>query len=260
MIEENTKKNFSGFSRHYVPTDEGKISYLRRIGDGPTVVLIPGSFSDAEQWMDVVSLLPKTMPLVLAELCGHGGSWPPPANGSIEQFAVDILSITGDAQLERFIIGGHSIGGMVALEVGRIAPEHVLAIISFEGWTCRQAAYDAFPGNVATPPSPEKEALRNAERARVTAQWTPEQIQSFGSIWRQWDGTAFLNSTQIPLWEVYGDRGRQRPERTLLRIPDRPNIRLRWIQGASHDLPRECPDLVAKIILEVSEYVGKNIP
>lgn len=258
MIRDNAKQNSLSFTRHFVPTDEGKISYLRRTGSGPTVILIPGSFSDAEQWEGVVSLVPDTMPLVIAELRGHGGSWPPPADGSIEQFAADILSIADDMRLSRFIVGGHSIGGMVALEVGRVAPGRVLAIISFEGWTCHQAAHDAFPKSVSAPSSAERQTLRNAERARVTEHWSQEQIKSFGNIWRRWDGTAFLNNTQIPIWEVYGDRGNPRPAPELLRIPERPNIRLRWIPGAYHDLPRDCPEEVAKIIQEVSNYVEKT--
>ena len=237
-----------GFHRGYVPTDEGRVSYLHRAGTGPALLLIPGSFSDASQWDAVVARLPSSLNLVLVELRGHGGSWPPPRNGSIEQFAQDTLAIADAVGLRRFYVGGHSIGGMVSIEVGRAAPERVKGILSFEGWTNHHAAKDAFAGDMASALSAEQTAARQAERARVTAKWTEEEVRAFGRIWRQWDGSAFLQSTALPILEVYGDRGRPKPSPDALHIPDRPNITLRWVEGACHALPFERPDAVAEAV------------
>ena len=57
------------------------------------------------------------------------------AQAFVEQFAEDVLLISDLAGLQRFYVGGHSIGGMVALEVGRASPGRVKGIVSVEGWT-----------------------------------------------------------------------------------------------------------------------------
>ena len=48
--------------------------------------------------------------------------------------------------------------------------------------------------------------------------------------------------------EVWGDRNQPRPSRRQMRIPERANIQLRWVPGASHSLPLEKPQEVADAI------------
>lgn len=236
-----------------IPLDEGHLSYTVRGGTvrggrGASLILIPGSFNDSRQWAEVVPALDPSLNLVLVELRGHGQSWPPAADGSIEQFAQDVLRVADHEQRATFYVGGHSIGGMVALEVGNQRPGAVRGIISLEGWTHYRAAQDAFEGRMYTTLSPQQQSRRRAARLRATARWSDEQRQLFAQIWRQWDGSAFLARTRIPILEVYGDRGGPTPTAAQLGIPRRPNIDLRWIRGASHSLPLERPVEVARLI------------
>ncbi len=236
----------AGLPRKQIRNGESVISYQVRRGTGPPLILIPGSFNDNRQWDEVIARLDPDVTLVLIELRGHGQSWPPPAAGSIEQFARDVLEIADAEQLTRFYVGGHSIGGMVALEVGRRRPAAALGILSIEGWTNHQAQADAFGAGDSNTLTPEQEARRLAGRERATGRWTAEQRKAFAGIWRQWDGSAFLAATAIPILEVYGDRGRPRPTAAQLKIPVRPNIDLHWIAGASHPLPLQEPALLAE--------------
>jgi pimeloyl-ACP methyl ester carboxylesterase len=72
----------AGFVRKQIPTDEGRVSYeVRGGGSGPGLILIPGSFHDNREW-EACAASEWNIPLLLVELRGHGGSWPPPANGS----------------------------------------------------------------------------------------------------------------------------------------------------------------------------------
>jgi len=234
------------YPRKQIRTDEGQISYQVRRGTGPPLILIPGSFNDNHQWDEVVARLDPNLTLVLVELRGHGHSWPPPANGSIEQFAQDVKRIADAERLSKFYVGGHSIGGMVALEVGRAWPESVLGILSIEGWTNHHAQRDAFGPSDQNTLTPEQEARRLAGRARATGNWTDEQRKSFAQIWRKWDGAEFVASTRVPILEVYGDRGRPRPTPEQLKIPVRANIVMHWIPGASHPLPLQAPEALAE--------------
>ncbi|MEZ5399574.1 MAG: alpha/beta fold hydrolase [Bryobacteraceae bacterium] len=243
------------FTRRQIPTDEGHISYQIRRASGPPLILIHGSFNDNRQWNDVVARLNPSLTLVLIELRGHGQSAPPPANGSIEQFGQDVLRVAEAEHLGAFYVGGHSIGGMVAIEVGRARPQSVLGIVSCEGWTNHRAQADAFGPRDTSTLTPEQDARRLALRAEATGHWTEPQRLAFARIWRQWDGSAFLGETAIPILELYGDRGRTPPTRAQLKIPDRPNIELRVVPGACHSLPLQEPATVAEA---TNAFIARN--
>lgn len=63
------------------------LSWSQRPGREPAVVLIPGTFSDGRIYSDVVAGLDAGRRTVVVELAGHGTSWPPDDNPSIERSA-----------------------------------------------------------------------------------------------------------------------------------------------------------------------------
>jgi pimeloyl-ACP methyl ester carboxylesterase len=241
MAQNHAGPDLAGFTRDEIQTEEGVVSFLFRERKGPALILIPGSFTDSRQWEPLLAWLDADLTLVLVELRGHGKSWPPPASGSIEQFASDVLRIANRRKLRRFYAGGHSIGGMIALEMGRRWPKRIRGILSIEGWTNYHAMYDAFGGAKSPPVASGSQGKYEAERKRATGGWTDAQRKVFGKIWRSWDGSEFLRTTTLPILEVYGDRGRPRPALDLLRIPNRVNIEVQWIAGATHIVPFEKP-------------------
>lgn len=235
------------FRRGNIETDEGHVSYVVSRGPGPDLLLMPGSFADCRAFDEVVGFLPSELRIVIAELRGHGGSWPPPANGSIEQFATDVMRVADAAGLDSFYAGGHSIGGMVSLEMGRGWPTRIKGIIAVEGWT-RSAAAQAFQGAMVNTLTDDQIRRRTSIRERVTRRWTQQHVEEFARIWKRWDGREFLRTTRIPILEVWGDRGCPRPSLDRLYIPRRKNIQIRWVSGASHSLLLERPDEVAMAI------------
>ncbi len=242
-----------------LPTGEGTIRYRVNHGAGPNLLLIPGSFNDHRALTKLVRHLDSSLNLVMVELRGHGGSWPPPSNGSIEQFAGDVVAVADRLGLKRFFVGGHSIGGMVAPEVGRVASDRAIGIVSIEGWTRAEAQRDAFGvGGVQNLP-PEVEERRRSIRSSVTRKWTEEQVHEFARIWRRWDGYSFLESTEIPILELWGDRGGPPPSRDKLHIPDRPNIEVVWLENASHCLTLERPREVAILINDFVSRVCESL-
>ncbi len=239
-----------GFIRKRIILDEGCLSYVFRPGTAVTFVLLPGSFNDSSAFKDVVSFLDREMQLLIVELRGHGESWPPPKNGSIEQFALDVLKVVDEMELESFYIGGHSIGGMISLQVAKIRPRRVKGIVSVEGWTSHHVTQDAFEGRVVYNLSAAQLAKRAELRKNVMDRWSKQEIEEFKSIWRKWDGYDFLNHTDLPILELYGDRGRDKPGRDKLRIPDRDNIEVRWVENASHCLQIERPRELAEACMD----------
>lgn len=239
-----------GFHRHNVPLGDAVLSYVLREASGPALVLIPGSFVDARDWVEVVTRLDPTLRLMIVELPGHGKSWPPSADGSVEQFARDVLRAVDHARFERFYVGGHSIGGMVAIESGGRWPGRVKGVVSVEGWTHHSVLQDAFLGQNENTLSAAQMARKAELRNPVMSRWSPQQRAEFAGIWRKWNGFEILQHTSLPVLELWGDRGRARPGLEKMKIPERSNIEVRWIAGASHFLPLERPAEVAQAIQE----------
>lgn len=84
----------------------------------PTLVLVPGLMCDATSWGGVPSSLQDVNCLVV----DHGSA------DSLEQMAEQLLAHAP----ARFALAGHSMGGRVALEVMRIAPERVTHLGLFD--------------------------------------------------------------------------------------------------------------------------------
>ncbi|MCA9097540.1 MAG: alpha/beta hydrolase [Planctomycetaceae bacterium] len=231
-----------------VPIEGGHLACRRRKASGPSIVLIPGTFSDARVYTRMVENLDPQFDIVLFENRGLGGSWPPPAESSIEQCARDVVTLADALKIESFYVGGHSLGGMISIELAKQIPNRLYGVISIEGWTNAKAAADAFQGDMKSTQSPAQVELLKNYRTEVLERWTPEQIKMFGSIWRKWDGSETLSQTKIRVLELYGDRNRPVPSRDALGLPKRREIQLVWFAGASHSLLIERPNEVASTI------------
>lgn len=240
--------------------EEGKLAYYVREGTGPPLLLIPGSWGGHDVFDETVPALTPELRLVIVEMRGCGESWPPAANASIELFAEDVLRIADALGLKRFYVGGHSIGGMIPIEVAKRRPEAVAGVIAIEGWTHCRVEKEAF-GGPQTLLTPEQEAKRAARRALARSRMTPEQFKSFGTAWQRWDGLPILKTTDVPILEIWGDRARPKPDRKTMRIPERPNIELVWTEGASHPLlierPREVAAAINAFIAKTESANGK---
>lgn len=237
------------FTAHSIPLPEGgQLAYYIREGDGPNLVLIPGSWGDYRTFNHLVEHLDRDLKLIIVELRGHNGSQPPSTDCSMELFAEDVLRVIDTIGLKRYYVGGHSIGGMLPIEIAGRRPDQVAGAIAMEGWTHWKVQEEAFGTGPDETITPEQLAERQANRGRVYDKLTQEQRDSFSSVWRRWDGYPILETTAVPILEIWGDRGKPKPSRELLRLPDRPNIELVWIEGASHAMQVQRPDAIATAI------------
>lgn len=233
--------------------DNTRLSAIVRPAEGATLVLIHGSSGSARSFDSFLPLLDPALhlSLVLPDLRGHGESWPPPAPGTgrIEQLTDDVLRQLDSLNIDTFYIGGQSIGGMIAIDSLRARPAAVRGVIPLEGFTHHTVLEEAFGGDMFSTLSDTSLAKMQEEKRERLANWTEEQLEEWPRIWQRWQhGYELLLHTDKPVLEVWGDRGRPRPSRQLLQIPDRNNIELHWVSHASHSLLYENPPEVARTV------------
>ena len=126
--------------------DGGRLACYHWPAPGPSLLLIPGSWSDYRQFDGVRGHLARDLNLAIVELPGHGRSWPPAPEGSIEGFAREALRVIDELGWKSWVAGGHSIGGMIAIELARQRPRQLGGVISLEGWTHHQVLRAGFLG------------------------------------------------------------------------------------------------------------------
>ncbi|MBB5868095.1 pimeloyl-ACP methyl ester carboxylesterase [Allocatelliglobosispora scoriae] len=96
--------------------------------DGTSVVLLHGLGGDASSWREVAPLLGDLGRTYAVDLRGHGDS-PRPGDYSAELMRDDVVALLDELALERVVLVGHSLGGLVAYLVALASPERTLALV-----------------------------------------------------------------------------------------------------------------------------------
>jgi pimeloyl-ACP methyl ester carboxylesterase len=241
--------------------DGAFLAYYIKPGRAPALVLIPETHGDRTQFYERSFLdhLPPDLQLVVIETRGQGRSWPPPlpAQASIEQYADDVLAVLRHLGLSRFHVAGHSLGGMIALEIAGRRPQGLQGVIALEGWVHHTVQRNAFPVRVPRTEAEQVEARRQrAERYR-TQRWSPEEVTALSRIWTSWNsGERIVRESVIPLLSVWGDRGQEiRPTRAQLLLPEKPTVELHWIKGSDHYVTD--PPFAADVARAITEFIGR---
>ena len=115
MIERHAN-TVTGDTHIVLSRDGTKIGYLS-VGDGPSVLLIPGVLSMAADYAAFARALAKHFTVHTIERRGRGDSGPQGDDYSIVKECEDVLAL--QAVTGASLLVGHSYGGLVALEVAR---------------------------------------------------------------------------------------------------------------------------------------------
>lgn len=229
--------------------------------EGPDTIpflFLHGSGCSAEDWEPVQHHLPPGTPTVTLDFRGHGTSDVPTEPFSLEDLADDALALLARLGIRRVFLVGHSLGGMVAIAVARrsLIPA---GLVLLEGWTSLWAASrfggDRFFGRL----SPERIETIRRQAADVRQRFPPGHWDIFWESVVRFNGYSCLESTPIPVYEVYGSMGRRADTETMLQVPARPSLRWVWLDDAGHYLPAEKPREIAQVCREMAERVQKGM-
>lgn len=99
-------------------------------GGGPPLILIPGMFSDSASWLPVVAPLAEHFTIIRPDLRGAGRTRPWDAPITLGTLAGDICALADHLGHDRFAVAGHSLGGLVALQVAGKVPGRITALVA----------------------------------------------------------------------------------------------------------------------------------
>jgi pimeloyl-ACP methyl ester carboxylesterase len=186
---------------------------------------------------------------------GHGRSDVTDQPFTVKDLSDDIAALLGALKIEEAILVGHSLGGMLAMDVAA-RTTLACALVLLEGWT-RLGAGAALEGKrfFGTLSEATIESIQAKGKA-MRGRFKPGIWEAFWQTLQAFDGLPFLESASIPVIEAYGEMGRTERTFERLLIPPNPHIKVRWIPSAGHYLPIEEPVEIAALCREAADLVG----
>lgn len=238
---------------------------LNPAAPGTPVVLLHGWTADATEWRPVAERLARRWRVVLPEHRGHGRSeMPPDGRFTVEEMARDLAALLDRLAIPRCVLGGHSMGGMVAQRFALMFPERVERLIlsatsakttagprmaflarfnglllliatrAATGVNIRLAYHHAIPETVARHLATDPRAIRGA----------------YGALLRH-NALREAGRIRVPALVVCGTKDRLLPWRMGQKLAEGiPGAKLVVIEGGSHELMADHTDEDARAIEE----------
>ena len=234
-------------------TDWGKMAYLDSGGSGKPLLFLHGTGCDSADWTSVTEKLPQNQRLITFDFRGHGQSSVPTKPFTLANLADDILLLVNSIGIQKLILVGHSLGGMVAMEVAKRS-FCITGLVLLEGWTSLSSAGSAFDTGRFYGALSQTERTSIQQKAEKTRKrFRPNVWENFWTSVQDFDAYVYLEQSCIPIYEVFGEMGRNELTEQKLRIPPNPNIEVIWLPNAGHYLPYECPEAVSDICIKFVE-------
>ena len=246
-------------------------------GDDETVVLLHGIGSSGASWSPVVAGLAARFRLLVPDLRGHGASGRPGRGYLLPDYAADLDGLLGAFGLDRPLLLGHSLGGLIALTWARARPDRARAIAledstlrggpgvipAFDDWI---ALSSMSPADAAAhyakehPEWPPEDCCRRAEAITSVVPGVFTELRAANLDPGQADRIDTLAGITSPVLLVHGDLvaggmvdsgDAERFAATL------PAARIVRVAGAGHSLHRERPDaLLAAVLPFLAEHAS----
>lgn len=232
---------------------------------GAPLVLVHGAGGSLHHWPEALRALPGRR-VIAVDLPAHGGS-PGPALPTVDGLAEAVLATLDALGVRAAVVGGHSMGGAVALMVALKAPERVAALV-LVGTGSRLRVAPAILTATADPAGTEGAAQATAQfawregapealvRAHVEGMLAlaPGVVHGDFLACDGFDVTARLGELRGPALVLCGDADKLTPPKYSQLLAARiARARLVLVPGSGHMVMLEEPSRVAE---EVESFLG----
>ena len=126
------RAKYGGPPSQFVDIGGGVRVHLRDEGpkDAPAILLLHGSNADLLTWEPWAAALKNRYRVIRFDQVGHGLTGPDPKDDySRDNYVADVLAVADRLGLERFILGGNSMGGKHALAFAAAHPDRVAGLV-----------------------------------------------------------------------------------------------------------------------------------
>jgi 2-(acetamidomethylene)succinate hydrolase len=161
---------------------ELKIRYFKKTGGDLNLVLLHPSSGYGRMWELTAGDLDPRFTVYAPDQRGHGDSGRPDGEYSAEELARDLRAFIDRVGLKRIVVGGHSLGGRVALAFGAFYPENTAGLIMVAGphlsnfYQTREAVQTVYSTAYKTMVSPTEFATR-ADALAFIRQLRPQDTE-----------------------------------------------------------------------------------
>jgi pimeloyl-ACP methyl ester carboxylesterase len=105
-----------------------RVRYLD-YGSGPVLVLLHGMAASWQWWLENIPAFGQRHRIIAIDLPGCGASEPLPAPAEMATHARTVLDLLGQLGIDSATVAGHSMGGLIALEMAVADPRRVTDLI-----------------------------------------------------------------------------------------------------------------------------------
>ena len=221
----------------------------------PPLLLIHGAGGDHTVWGAQAAGLRGQVQLVLPDLPGHGQSGPGDEN-TIPAFACVIREFAAGLGLPRPIVGGHSMGGAVALQAALDAPEAFRGVALIASGARLGVAERVFESLARDPEGAVREIARTAYGPQAPEEMIERGVETLSRASREtleadfracnaFDVRDRLGELRVPLRILCGGADRLTLPRFAEKLAEAvAGSKLLLVPGAGHLLMIERPDEV----------------
>ncbi len=245
---------------------------------GTPFILLHGSPTDRHVWdAHVPDLVSAGFRVIRPDFRGHGESPLGESISTVEVMAADVLALAHELRAPRFLLGGFSFGGWVAMEIVRAHPGRVLGLL--------------LVSTGARPDTEKEKAVRPQQAAQLRRDGvrvdgyrervlTPDTLRSRPDVWlaarrsmasvstegraRAVEGMAFrpdfrplLKGVHVPALVIAGAEDPITPPELARELHDLiPGSFLQIVEGASHLVTLEAPGIVSQSVANWLQFSG----
>ena len=256
-------------NKNILPSTVGfQIGEQGLLPDRPTLVLIHGAGGSSQTFLHQLRRLDRTMNVVALELPGHG-STPGPGRDTISGYAHWVEKSFSSFPIGSFFLGGHSMGGAIALELALQSWSRIKGLILIATGAELPVSAKILEGLARDPEPtlalinkwcfpPDTDPLLIQQSLELLRQTPIQVIYNDFQACNRFDRLENVSTIALPTLILVGDRDVMTPpafsevlQREIL------NSKLALVPGAGHlvmlEKPREVNQALETFVTELSK-------
>ena len=243
--------------------------FAEDVGSGTPLVLVHGFLGSSDMWNPQLKFFKDNFRVIVPALPGFGKSRMTNSCDSIECMAKSILDFLENKEIINFNLLGHSMGGMIAQEMAKIAGDKILKLVCYG-----TGPRGNIPGRFETIAQTRKKLKINGLKDtahRIAKTWFIEEDKAKyfylceeagkqtsieaadnGLIaMENWNGVKNLKNIKNETLIVWGDQDKAYNFNQVETLNDNiPNSDLKIIKGCSHNVHLEKPEEFNSVVVE----------